>query len=212
MLTIIEKMQQRSLKKQGALIYPVTYKVQMKNGTVSDHTVHIYANNKEDAQDLGNKIQLRATENINSGGALADWGFNVKHDLKSSKLGAIVPWLNPVNKRSYSNGIKQPARRALESLKSLRYYATTQRTIEQSELNREQINRHLTKTVYSMFTTFAMAVMGVYLLIKAFMSNDGSIYNYGVSALLVFVFCFFTTVQLVTNRKRFLKWREDLNE
>lgn len=211
MLTLIERMQQRLLKRKNALLYPITYFVKIQGDEEVEFSTSIYAANEQDAKSLAIKMQARAESKIKQGGELAQWGFDLS-EVKSNKLGLVLPWKDPVNKRSLNNGVKLPALRALATLRSIKYYATKQSVINKTDLSREQINDHLSKTVYSCFATTILLVIACYLIVVGITSIEGLFSKYGFSAAFVLTHCSISFAKIYVARKTLLMWREDLNE
>jgi hypothetical protein len=162
MFTQLEKIEQKRLMKKGA----DHYTVEVSNDiTKETQIVSLYAESEEHAIMLSRRLSKRSENNL-----MTDLNFNLK-EIKDNKLGLILPWKDPVNKRSVNTAIKMPLKRSKNIVKDILVAAKGTNSIEVSSLTDEQLLAMKTSCLKNNFVSLMLLIVGIYIYFSA--STDG---------------------------------------
>lgn len=212
MFTLFEKYEQRKFQRDGKPSYQVTIKLITGSDKFSYKEYNIFANNEDEALEIGERLRFREQEKLDEGHTLIDrLGLNFK-EMRNNKLGLILPWKDPVNKRSISRGMRLPALRAFQTIKVLKKAATKDYSVLNREhLNRDDINKKIVDCVKGYIFCSFIALFATYTLAINLLSESVNIAYWFICFLFVIVFCTTQFVKLVVKHKTLLSWRADLD-
>jgi hypothetical protein len=162
MFTQLEKREQKRLKSANADLYTIDVSNEATQGLVE---VKVYAESEGDAILLARRISKRTERDL-----LTDLNFDIR-EIKQNKLGLILPWKDPVNKRSVNSSIKMPLKRSKNIIKDIISASTGRNRISVAELSQKQILDMKTACMKSNFVSLILFIAGIYILIVSSPEN-----------------------------------------
>ena len=106
-LTLIEIIEQKKYKADGCDLYDLRIENPLGGSPIP---MKLYAPNDNDAKELGGRVYLRIVSSIKTP-LKREFGLDFT-EFKDNKLGAIIPWRNPIIRRSVKNSIHAPSLRS----------------------------------------------------------------------------------------------------
>lgn len=212
MFTLIEKYEQRKFKKNGKPSYQITIKLIVGPDKFIHKEYDIFASNEDEALEIGERLRFREQEKIDEGDTLIDrLGLNFK-EIRNNKLGLILPWKDPVNKRSISRGMRLPALRAFQTIKVLKKAASKNYSVLNREnLNRADINNQIVECVKGYIFCSFITLFATYTLAINLFSGSVNLAYWLICFLFILVFCISQLAKLVIKHKKLLNWRSELD-
>jgi len=153
-LTQLEKIEQLQLKKNRKELYSIDVSNEITGTTLQ---LDLYANTSEDALLLARRISKRSEKSF-----ITDINLNLT-EVKNNKLGLILPWKNPVNKRSVNAAIKMPLKRSFSLIKDISLATKGSNQIQMSTLTDEALQKMKTTCLKHNFVSLLLLFVGVYI-------------------------------------------------
>lgn len=173
MFTQIEKMEQGRLRKAGANLYTIDVTNDSTNETIE---VKVFSESDSDALLLARRISKRTERTL-----LEDLNFDIR-EIKDNKLGLLLPWKDPVNKRSVNTAIRLPLNRSKNLIVDIMKATKGKNTIHTSELDDVQLSEMKSACMINNFISLILLIVGFYIYFNA---AEGQ--SYSLSVALCFV-------------------------
>ena len=211
MLSLVEKVQQSKYQKSGCKKYQLDIGVTDENQVITEETIELYAPDEEIAIEIGKRIQYRLTnKKRNNENTLMDWGFDLR-DIKTNKLGLVLPWKNIVVKRSMQRATSLPISIFKSSAKELVKSLKGKNTFKKSELDRGSINKQIKISTYYQCSSTILFILGLYFVYE-YLSSSTYPLNLLLSSIFLFVYSGFTFSQAWLLKSSLMSWRDSEDE
>ncbi|MFT6778535.1 MAG: hypothetical protein ACJAV1_002475 [Paraglaciecola sp.] len=152
--TQIERIEQNRLRKAGAAIYTVNVE---NESTGKEIDLDIYAECEDDALMLARRVSKRSERDL-----FKDLNFDLS-EIKNNKAGLILPWKDPVNRRSVNQAINMPLKRSKNIIRDIVAAATGTNTIKITELSNDKILEIKTACLKSNFVSLILFIVAIYI-------------------------------------------------
>lgn len=202
---------QKRLKIKGADLYTVAYQVEVEDELITNE-VQIYSESDELAQELGEKIQFRIQEKNKEGRTLLQRLDISPKDLWDNKLGILLPWKDPIYKRSLHRGSRLPALRFRAQFNNLRSVTfKNPSSLNISDHSKDDIDALIQKCIIGYFCTAIIFVIFLFCLFNAFQSNSNNIGVFIIAGAFCFISGGLQIHKIIYNHTLLNKRRKALN-